>query len=231
MRAFVGAQTKSEGKGPSKAKTARRVATEGKLLTAVEHLIERGGVEALGVNAVAADAGVDKVLIYRYFGGLEGLLRAYAESADFWPSVDEMLGPSRVALQHAASDPGRAAASLFRNYVAALRKRPITLELLAWECVRRSPLTAVLEEVRERRSEEVFREIASAGFPLTDASAALASLLAGGLNYLCVRSRHIKVFGGIELDDDNAWDALFSGIERAFGSVPTATDGATSDEA
>ena len=46
--------------------------TEKKLLTAVSTIIEEEGFTKLGVNHIARQAKCDKVLIYRYFGGLEG---------------------------------------------------------------------------------------------------------------------------------------------------------------
>lgn len=44
----------------------------------------------------------------------------------------------------------------------------------------------------------------------------MASLVAAGLNYRCVRSRHIALFGGIRLDHEEGWEPLFRGIERTF---------------
>jgi AcrR family transcriptional regulator len=61
--------------------------TERKLIEAAGRLMAREGFARLGVNAVAAEAGVDKVLIYRYFDGLPGLIRAYARQGDFWPGA------------------------------------------------------------------------------------------------------------------------------------------------
>ena len=52
-----------------------RAATEERILTAVGEVLARDGFAAIGVNAIAKQAGVDKVLIYRYFGGLPELLR------------------------------------------------------------------------------------------------------------------------------------------------------------
>ena len=49
------------------------------LLDAVDSLVEESGYEALGINAVAAKAGVSKMLIYRYFGSLKGLIAAYIQ--------------------------------------------------------------------------------------------------------------------------------------------------------
>jgi AcrR family transcriptional regulator len=52
------------------------------LVRAVGTLLARDGFTALGVNAVAKEASVDKVLIYRYFGGMPELLGAFGRSAD-----------------------------------------------------------------------------------------------------------------------------------------------------
>ena len=56
-----------------------RKATEQRLLSAIQELIEESGFEKLGINAVASKAGVSKMLIYRYFGSLDGLVAAYIE--------------------------------------------------------------------------------------------------------------------------------------------------------
>ena len=64
-----------------------RQATEQLLLEAVNRLVEQDGFEGLGINAVAAQAGVSKMLIYRYFGSLNGLIAAYIRQYDFWINV------------------------------------------------------------------------------------------------------------------------------------------------
>ena len=46
-------------------------------------MIAENGFEAIGVNAIANKSGVSKILIYRYFGSVEGLLAAYLHQNDF----------------------------------------------------------------------------------------------------------------------------------------------------
>jgi len=60
------------------------------LIQAVGTLLAREGFKGLGVNAVAREAGVDKVLIYRYFGGLSELIVAFGREGNFWPSIKEL---------------------------------------------------------------------------------------------------------------------------------------------
>ena len=71
-----------------------RLQTEQKILQALEHLLLEQGFPAVGINSVARQAGCDKVLIYRYFDGLDGLLLAFAETNDLWWNIDEIITES-----------------------------------------------------------------------------------------------------------------------------------------
>ena len=130
-----------------------RAATEERLLAAVGTVLARDGFGALGVNAVAREAGTDKVLIYRYFDGLPGLLRAWGRSGRFWPSVDELLAMQPGLLDRPAAQRW---ATFFEHFIDALRARPLTLEVMAAEIVERNALTAILEEEREQWGEQAF---------------------------------------------------------------------------
>ena len=68
-----------------------RPLTEARILDAVEFLLLEQGYPVVGINAIAKQAGCDKVLIYRYFGGFEGLLQRFAESRILWWQVDDIL--------------------------------------------------------------------------------------------------------------------------------------------
>jgi AcrR family transcriptional regulator len=64
-----------------------RFETRAAILRSAAELIAAHGVGALGVNALAKAAGCDKVLIYRYFGGLDGVLEALGAERMLWPRV------------------------------------------------------------------------------------------------------------------------------------------------
>lgn len=61
-----------------------RNTTEKKLIEAVGKILCSEGYQSIGVNKVAKVAGVDKKLIYRYFGDLNGLVEAFAFEQDYW---------------------------------------------------------------------------------------------------------------------------------------------------
>ncbi len=202
---------------------ARRLHTEAELVRAVGELLTEGGVAAVGINAIAERAQVDKVLIYRYFGDLDGLLERYGESGDFWPTLDEVLGPDRDALRLELPEMAR---TILGRYAHALRSRPITLELLAWECVERSPLTRALEAARERWSDALFAEVRATGAPLTPPVLTTLAMMSAAINYLAVRGREIAVFSGLPVGSDAGWHAIDDAIEQAIRgltSAPAAT--------
>jgi AcrR family transcriptional regulator len=180
-------------------------ATKRRLIDAVGAILARDGFMSLGVNAIAQEARTDKALIYRYFGGLPDLLEAYAESAAFWPTVEEMAGGSLDAL--AAMPLLERWEHALVSYIAEIRKRPTTQEILAWEIVERNEVTAKLEEVRERRGLQLLRALAHDAPPGVDV-AAVASFFSSSVHYLILRARQIRVFNGIDLRSEEGWARL-----------------------
>ena len=52
----------------------KREATEAQIIAAFGRVVQRNGLRNVGVNEVLKEAGVGKALLYRYFGGLPGLV-------------------------------------------------------------------------------------------------------------------------------------------------------------
>jgi AcrR family transcriptional regulator len=199
-----------------------RAATEARILGAVGEVLARDGFGAIGVNAIARQAGVDKVLIYRYFGGLPELLRAWGQSGRFWPRVADLLGPEPQALL--ALPAAERWARFFEHFIDELCSRPLTLEVLAAELVERNELTAILEAEREAWGEEAMRVLGGAELAARPHLQAVTLLLVAGLQYLLLRSRRIRVFGGVDLRSDAGWAQLKQSIrtlgQDVFGPLP-----------
>jgi AcrR family transcriptional regulator len=200
-----------------------RAATEALILAAVGTVLARDGFGALGVNAVAREAGVDKVLIYRYFGGLPELVQAWGTSGRFWPSVEELVGDDATGLLERPA--AERWATFFERFVAALRARPLTVEILAAEIVERNALTAILEVEREQWGERAEALLGGAEFAARPHLRGLTLLLVAGVQYLLVRARTIRVFGGIDLHTDAGWAALAGSLRataQALFAMPPA---------
>ncbi len=196
----------------SPARTRDREATAERILAAVGEVLARDGFVKLGVNAIARQAGVDKVLIYRYFGGLDELLRAWGDSGRFWPRVQELLGNDPQAFL--AMPVEERFALFFERFIDALRARPLTIEIMAAEVAERNELTAILEAEREQWGEEAARTLAAREWATLPWLPGVTMLLVAGVQYLLVRSRKIRVFGGIDLHTDAGWEQLKASVRE-----------------
>lgn len=190
--------------------------TKKKLVKAVGKVIGNIGFQRLGVNMVAREAGVDKKLIYRYYHGLQGLVAEYAQTLDFWPSAEELVGQDKEMIGHMV--PHELIALFFKRYLRAILGRPYTLEILAWEAVERNELTKVLEEVRVKTALEFFElmeEEPSIDVDLT----ALVLFMAGAINFLAVRSRNHRSLGGVDLQSEQGWKRIEDTIDQIMIGV------------
>ena len=204
--------------------TKNKEQTKQKMLIAVESILAKEGYGGLGINRIAKEAGVSKALIYRYFGGLEGLITAYGESDRFWPRVSEVRGMSLEEFK-ALSLRDRCK-SIFRNFRKALEKRPHTVAIYAWEMVSNNEIIKNLIAVRTQKSMNVVNEMLSDGRNVySDYDYELTALLGASLLHLTIREHLESPFAGLKLQEEHTWeriekalDVIFTGLEAAYGS-------------
>ncbi|MFI0723758.1 TetR family transcriptional regulator [Streptomyces sp. NPDC021224] len=87
------------------------------LLEAAERVVLRDGPEA-SMNAIAAEAGITKPILYRHFGDKSGLYRALAKR-----HTDALLATLRTALDSPGDRRDRVEATL-HAYLSAIETRP-----------------------------------------------------------------------------------------------------------
>jgi AcrR family transcriptional regulator len=198
---------------PSTPEPRNRDATRERILAAVGNLLAREGFSSLGVNAVAREAGVDKVLIYRYFGGIEALLDTWGREV-----LADVSGAA--ALEAPGGDAAERAAAALLGFARAAREHPQALEVMRWELVEDNALTRRLAELREAAG---FADLERLGLDEQRARAvdlpALAAILSAGLLHLALRARTAPRWLGIPLRTRQGW----ARIERAAASLVRAT--------
>ena len=205
-----------------------RAATEARIRDAVGRVIARDGFAALGVGSVAKEAGVDKVLIYRYFGGLPELLRSFGEQSDVWPSVEEFAGGDLDQLR--AMDEASRLSQILKSYGRRLRDRPLTLEILAWELIEQNELTEVLNERRVAVSDEMVQVLGE-----TDADAdpdlqAVYAVLGAGQLLLALWGRRRPTYGGIGIRTDEDLARIERSIDWLLERLPASASDNAEDE-
>jgi AcrR family transcriptional regulator len=191
---------------PESQRPRDRELTRRAILDAAARLLARDGFQRFGVSSVAREAGVDKVLIYRYFGGAEDLLRKLASEGGIFPSLDDLL-PAGLA-----SSPRALARHALLEYARWLRRHPYALSILRWEIHESNELTAALASCREEFARSLLSRLPAQ--PSLDL-AALAAILAAGVTYLALRTGPGSAFCNVPLESDADWQRL----EAALGTL------------
>ncbi|MFA5905861.1 MAG: helix-turn-helix domain-containing protein [Desulfobacula sp.] len=195
-----------------KLKVRDRQITCRRLISAVGSILAKKGFKGVGVNAVAREAGVDKVLIYRYFNGLEGLVAAFGKEGDFWPSSLEMAGGDIYRFSQMPFEERLSAFGV--NFIKSLKKRPVTQAIMAWELIETNELTDELERVREESIIEFFQMFFIKDNTKKTDLQAIVALIGAGISYLVLRSKNIDFYGGIEISSEKGWSRLQEGMDQ-----------------
>lgn len=201
----------------TQAKPRNRSATEARILEAARLVIARDGLTAFGVNAVAAEAGCDKKLITRYFGSIDGVLRAVAGDIGFWVADAAPHGPHETYADFILA--------LAVGYQKLLNNNPILRRVLAWELVERSE---TLRQMEDARSKALMAWIAEARGDLkpppgVDAPVLIA-MLTGAMRYLTLAKATLGQSAGVDLtkpENEARLNAAFARLIRlAFSEDP-----------
>ncbi len=164
-----------------------RLKTEQKILQAVERILLEEGFTAIGINSIARQAGCDKVLIYRYFGGLDGLLMAFAETNELWWQLEDIITETDNQLGQTALP--EFLQILLKRHAESLQDKPLTLEIMAWELTEQNNLTVALARTRAERGMALVKKIrAHYHNPNIDIGGILG-VFGAAINYLVIRTR------------------------------------------
>ncbi|MEJ5368524.1 MAG: helix-turn-helix domain-containing protein [Bryobacteraceae bacterium] len=169
------------------------------ILDAAVRLLARDGFRRFGISAVAREAGVDKVLIYRYYGGAEELLRELASEGGLFPDLSALL-PAELA-----GSPRALARHALVEYARWLRRHPYALAVFRWELIESNGLTAAMNACREDFARSLLERLPAD--PALDLPA-LAAILAAGVTLLALRSAPGGAFCGVPTGEEAGWERI-----------------------
>ncbi|MDX2098273.1 MAG: TetR/AcrR family transcriptional regulator [Leptolyngbyaceae cyanobacterium bins.59] len=191
--------------------------TKAKILAAVGKLLAESGFRQLGVNAIAREAGVDKVLIYRYFENLPTLLQAFGQEGNYWLTVEELVG-DESSIQAESLDQWMDV--LLIRFMRDLQQRTITQEILRWELLEGNELTQELAQVRDRLGMDSLKFLNQKfAFPPDKDVPAMSAILIAGLVYLVLRSKVNSTFLGIDFSSVSGWQRIEAAIASLVQAV------------
>jgi AcrR family transcriptional regulator len=190
-------ETKNSGR--DKEKTRQR------LIEAVGNLLRNKGFQHVKVNEVADEAGVSKILIYRYFGDLKGLIDAYIRQKDFWISYRLKRDTPETIREKIKQ--------MYRDQIKSMRQDLAFRELHLKELADKKPLSEEVEKIREQNGIHLIEQVSQVtGRPKEEVSS-LASILGGAITYLTLFEAMEDEYNGINLKNEAGWEQIAEGCD------------------
>jgi len=193
-----------------------RDATRARILKAATELLAENGFQNFGVNAVARRAGCDKQLIYRYYGGMDGLVDAIGGELAGW--IGEKMpvgGSSGFMLTY-----GDLVEHMMLLFMQVLRNDPLTRRIIAWEVSDNSPQVLRLSEARSKALGLWIEKLRGAMPPPKGIDHfALNAILLAAVQHVVLAGATAGRFAGLELTSEKEWDRVAQAIRRLVRGV------------
>lgn len=183
-----------------------RAATEKRLLETIGEMIAEQGLEKLGINAVAARSGISKILIYRYFGSINGLIAAYIRKHDFWLNASfDFSDTTRIVPSIKA---------MFRQHIDRLRSDAVLRKLYRWELSCNNEMIADLRAQREKIGLDLIEQARRlTGRPKREI-AVFSSMVIASVTYLAMLGDYCPVYNGLNIQEKKGWKAINTEIDK-----------------
>ncbi|MET3037681.1 TetR/AcrR family transcriptional regulator [Chryseobacterium sp. NRRL B-14859] len=177
-----------------------------KFLDAVGEILKTKGYAALKINDIAATAGVDKKMIYTYFGGMDGLMDEYIRSQDYWSNV------SSEGAMPSLDDGGKllTIGTLLTQFDYVFNNKELQ-KLLLWRVSEHRKSLTKLTEMQEANGEVLFKAVSDPFFgEHAKEFRAIMAIMISGLYYLSSYSSSPNgtVFCGIDTNTAEGRDII-----------------------
>lgn len=176
--------------------------SEIQLIEAVSTIITEEGFSKIGINKIAKTAGCDKVLIYRYFGDLDGLITTWAKKHDFYIQaydafINRVENVSQVNLREITKE-------ILLAQLHFTKESKMHQELLLWELSGGLKFKAI-RDLREENGHKL-QKMLELKANIKDLNISMyITLLVASINYIVLSTLEYPQFNGIDFSDDTSW--------------------------
>jgi len=188
--------------------------TKENLINALGEILKKDGFSGLSISRVAEKAKVDRRLIYDYFGGLEGLVKEYLNSNDYWNIHPEEISD---IVESSKADAGKALAyRVLENQFDSLIKSEEMRRIITWGLSEKLPVLKELDLKRENIGDQLLREVFDGTFDHSDKNfRAMYAILMGGVYYLTLHSKmQENPFCGIDLQQPSGQEQIKKALKH-----------------
>lgn len=193
-----------------------RANTERAIFLAARALLSEHGFQGFGINAVARRAGCDKQLIYRYYGGLDGLLDAIGEELGSWVNdkIPQDTGGMFVLTY------GDLMEKLSMYFMEALRDDPLVCKIVAWEVSQDTPQVRRLSESRMKSLGKWLERMQGNLKPPKGVDTATTNaLLFASIQHLVISASVSGQFAGVPLKTEKDWEKVAAAVRRLVRAI------------
>lgn len=194
--------------------------TEKQLIEAVSEIINEEGFSKIGINKIARTAKCDKVLIYRYFGGLEGLVAAWAKQHDFYiQAYDSFIEKIEKVRKNRLNEITK---EILLTQLHFTKENKTLQKLLLWE-LSGDLKFKVIRELREKNGHKLQKVLDDKlGIKENNIDMYITVLIAS-INYVVLSTLNYQQFNGINFYDESSWvryeEALCDYIDMLFEKI------------
>jgi len=179
-----------------------------KFLDAVGKILRTKGYTALKVNSIAATAGVDKKMIYSYFGGIDGLIDEYIQSQDYWSRVTT---EEIVKIKPQLDDGGKSfMEKMLLSQFDHVNTNKEAQKLLLWRLSEPRKALKKLTDTQEENGEYIFKLLMDPYFKdNTEGVRSIMAIMVSGLYYLNMYAAiNGSIFCGIDVNTPEGRDKI-----------------------
>lgn len=188
-----------------------RAKTTQRIVEALEDVIAERGLEGVGVNRVAEKANVSKVLIYRYFGGMEGLLEYYVKMGKLFPIFTPALLDQIRPLHE--SDVARIWYRQVIQTYRHFRTFKTAREILKASVIEND---SIAETTARAQDEEITRLVSQLSFTKGADTQAISAVVLGAMTYLTIMAQNDRTMISIDLRSEEGWERIENAVKTIY---------------
>ena len=189
--------------------------TKNKILDSLGAIIANEGFSKLTVMKIARKAAVDKKLIYMYWGGFDGIVKAYLDSRPFLeistqgPNTDTAILRKDILYQFLEKQ--------FDSLIENEEKSGI----IAWELSENIKPLKELDQKHEQWRDQFFSKMTDEHCTEKDKNfKAIGAILLGGIYYLSLNShKNNSHFCGIDMKDEKGQQEIKQALKYIIKST------------
>lgn len=173
--------------------------TMARMVAAVGKVIQKKGYPGLTAPNIATAAGVDKKLVWTYFGGTNNLIEEYINNKDFWKVSEQ----KKIAdlLKSSNSIGAREISNLLCSQFETMLKDKSLQKIIHWELEGNNKVLKKIAQEREEIGEQLFSVIIPRFEEEQIDLRGRIALIIGGIYYLSLHAKNNgSTFCGIDIN-------------------------------